>query len=270
MSALIQVNLGERTRAPLYVQVADWIRGEIIREGLGPGATVPSETELQRRFGVSRATVRQAVQELVVAGVVERHQGRGTFVAVPRLERALPELTSFSEHLASQGLESSSRLVSWEKISTTVDAAEESLPSPDAPDPRLFGSHARLARIVRLRLANASPVGLHTTLVPLPVAEAIGFTPERLRDDEGVSLYLELEQAGYRLSGAEEHLHARLLTRAEADFLGVAPTTAAVSVLRLSRQEGGRLLEAVRAVYLGDKYDYIITLNRTRSERRHR
>jgi DNA-binding GntR family transcriptional regulator len=72
------------------------------------------------------------------------------------------------------------------------------------------------------------------------------------------------------LSGAEEHLYARLLTPTEADLLGVASTTAAVSVLRLSRQEGGRLLEAVRAVYLGDKYDYVITLNRTRFERRHR
>ena len=270
MSSFSQETLAERTRVPLYAQVANWIRREIVREGLGPGATLPSESDLQRRFGVSRATVRQAVQELVIAGVVERHQGRGTFVAVPRLERALPELTSFSEHLASQGLESSSQLVSWKRISASGDRATVKVPSPDAPDPRLFGSHTGLARIVRLRLANESPVGLHTTLLPLAVAEAIGFTPERLREDGRLSLYLELERAGYRLSGAEEHLHARLLTSAEAKLLGVPRTTAAVSVLRLSREEGGRLLEAVRAVYLGDKYDYVITLERTRSERRNR
>ena len=191
-------------------------------------------------------------------------------VAVPRLARALPELTSFSEHLASQGVASSSRLVSWEALSDARDGKDGALASPDAPNPRLFGSiHADLARIVRLRLANASPVGLHTTLVPLDIADAIGFTAERLRDDEGLSLYRELERAGYALSTAEEHLHARLVTRAEARLLGVPPRAAALSVLRLSREPGGRLLEAVRAVYLGDKYDYVITLERTRPERRH-
>src|SRR5438034_9703795 len=162
MTSLAQGRLQERTRPPLYVQVADWIRGEIERERLEPGTMLPSEADLQRRFNVSRATVRQAVQELAFAGVVKRQQGRGTFVAGPPLERALPELTSFSEHLASKGLASSSRLITWEALDDRRKSDGHSLPSPDAPDPRLFGSSSiRLARAIRLRLANDRPVGLH-------------------------------------------------------------------------------------------------------------
>lgn len=267
MSSLVQGRLEERTRPPLYVQVADWIRGEIERERLEPGTMLPSEADLQRRFEVSRATVRQAVRELAFAGVVKREQGRGTFVAAPPLERALPELTSFSEHLASKGLSSSSRLVSWEVVDELRESERrESLPSPDAPDPRLFGrSRVRLARAIRLRLANDRPVGLHTTLVPLAIAEAIGFTEERLRRDEHLSLYATLERAGHRLSAAEEHLRARLLARPEAALLEVPQSTAAMTVLRLTRDQSGRLLEAVRAVYLGDKYDYVINLERTQA-----
>jgi GntR family transcriptional regulator len=266
MSSLVQGRLEERTRPPLYVQVADWIRGEIERERLEPGTMLPSEADLQRRFGVSRATVRQAVQELAFAGVVKRHQGRGTFVAGPPLERALPELTSFSEHLASKGLASSSHLITWEVVSNRRRSDGDSLPSPDTPDPRLFGSSSvRLARAIRLRLANNRPVGLHTTLVPLAIAEAIEFTEERLRRDEHLSLYAELERAGHRLSAAEEHLRARLLADPEAALLGVPQSTAAMSVLRLTRDQNGRLLEAVRAVYLGDKYDYVINLERTQA-----
>jgi GntR family transcriptional regulator len=262
----LQGTLEERTRPPLYVQVADWIRGEIERERLEPGTMLPSEADLQRRFEVSRATVRQAVRELAFAGVVKREQGRGTFVAAPPLVRALPELTSFSEHLASKGLSSSSRLVSWAVVGEPLGSDGDSVPSPDAPDPRLFGrSSPRLARAIRLRLANDRPVGLHTTLVPLGIAEAIGFTEERLRRDERMSLYAELERAGRRLSTAEEHLRARLLARPEAALLEVPQKTAAMTVLRLTRDQGGRLLEAVRAVYLGDKYDYVISLERTQA-----
>src|SRR5918912_3900410 len=139
--------LDRRAALPLYVQVAERISGLIAGEGLDPGTALPSEAELQQRFRVSRATIRQALQRLELEGLVERQQGRGTFVAVPQLERALPELTSFTEHLASQGLASSSRLLRYEPVGTDGVGS----PSPDPPDPALFPKRTPLARIVRLR-----------------------------------------------------------------------------------------------------------------------
>jgi GntR family transcriptional regulator len=254
--------------------VAERVRDLIERDGLVPGTPLPSEAELQQRFGVSRATVRQALQELAFDGLVERRQGRGTFVAVAQLERALPELTSFSEHLASKGLASSSRLLRYDRLVRrgrrwARQAGAGPLPSPDAPSPSVFAPFQfPVVCVVRLRLANRTPVGIHTTLVPAEVAEAIGFTEERLRRDGRLSLYTCLEAGGYALDVAEEHLRARLFTRAEAELLGVDAKTAAMSVLRLTRHVDGRLLEAVRAVYLGDKYDYVVSLERSHARRR--
>jgi GntR family transcriptional regulator len=255
-------------KLPLYAQVAERLRALIDNDGLTPGSPLPSETELQRRFRVSRATVRQALQELELIGAIERHQGRGTFVAVPRLERALPELTSFTEHLASKGVTSSSRLLRYERVERNGGEEQRRSLSPDPPDAGLFPADAGpLVRVARLRLANGLPVGLHTALVPAAIADAIGFTRDRLERDELVSLYACLEAAGYRLRAAEEHLHARLLEPREAALLDVPRRTAAMSVLRLTRTEDDDLLEAVRAVYLGDKYDYVIALERTPNTR---
>jgi len=255
-------------KLPLYAQVAERLRALIDNDGLTPGSALPSESELQRRFRVSRATVRQALQELELAGAIERRQGRGTFVAVPRLERALPELTSFTEHLASKGVSSSSRLVHYEQVERNGRAEQRRPFSPDPPDPGLFPATAGpLVRVARLRLANGVPVGLHTALVPAAIADRIGFTRDRLERDDQASLYSCLEVAGYRLRVAEEHLHARLLEPREAGLLDVPRKTAAMSVLRLTRTEDDELVEAVRAVYLGDKYDYVIALERTLSTR---
>jgi GntR family transcriptional regulator len=257
--------LDRRTRLPLYVQIADRVRDLIERERLRPGAALPSEAEIRESLRVSRATIRQALQQLEQDGRVERHQGRGTFVAVPPLERVLPELTSFTEHLASKGLRSSSRLLDYERVKRTRAARRASLRraiSPDEPEPGLFQPSAPLVRIVRLRLANEIPIGVHTTLLPAEVAERSAFTEQRLREDERVSLYASLEEAGYGLRLAEEHLQARVTSDAETRLLGVPARTAVMTVLRLTRDEQGLLLEAVRAVYLGDKYDYVITVER--------
>jgi GntR family transcriptional regulator len=268
MQSPLDAALDRRTKLPLYVQIAARVRELIERERLGPGAALPSEADLRQRLSVSRATIRQALHELELEGWIERHQGRGTFVALPALERSLPELTSFSEHLASKGLVSSSQLLRYERVS--ADGTERRAgraPSPDGPEPRLFPREMELVRVVRLRLANAAAVGVHTTLLPLSLAETVAFSEERLRADQQCSLYACLEEHGVRLRSAEEHLRARTASAAEARVLGVPRQTAVMSVLRLTRDELGELVEAVRAVYLGDTYDYVITLDR-KTERR--
>ena len=75
----------------------------LIAQGLKPGAPMPSERELCELFGVSRMTVRQAVDTLVVDGVFKRHQGKGTFVASPKVDLQL-RLTSFTEEMQRRGM----------------------------------------------------------------------------------------------------------------------------------------------------------------------
>lgn len=260
VSARVDALLVRGSGIPLYLQVREAIVAFIEEQGLRPGDALPSEAELQARFGVSRATVRQTLELLEREGRIERHQGKGTFVAVPRLHRDLPDLTSFTEHLEGQGLRSASELIAFERLAPGVPPSTRV--SDDEPPLEVFGGPAALVRLVRVRLANDAPVGIHTTILPADVADRVGLSEEVLRRDRGVSLYRLLESGGEAPSWAEEHLHARGASAAEARLLGVRAGTPVMSVLRLTRNGEGRLIEAVRAVYLGDKYDYVIELER--------
>jgi GntR family transcriptional regulator len=253
-------NLDRATGIPLYLQVRLQIVSLIEQRGLKPGDALPSEPELRARFRVSRATVRHALAELERMGLIERHQGRGTFVALPRLERELPELTSFSEHLAEQGIRSASQLLDYQRLDPGQAPAVSY--SEDEPDFFDYLPAQPLVRFVRLRLANAVPVGLHTTATTAAVAEAVGLTEVRLRGDPTFSFYSALEAAGYSLALAEEHLVARGAGQREAHLLGVTLGTPVMSVLRISGTRDGSPLEAVRAVYVGHKYDYVVHLER--------
>jgi GntR family transcriptional regulator len=244
-------NLARRPGLTLYGAVREAIERLITDSQLKAGDALPTEAELQERFGVSRATVRQALAELDRAGVVERRQGRGTFVALPAMERELPELTGFTEHLQSRGMRASSRLVDC-----SVAIAEKGSDSGHFP----VGTPLFKAR--RVRYANDFAVGVHTVYVPLAMAERIGFTEEVLRRDERASLYALMTRAGIRLTWAEEHLRARAADREESQLLGVRPGTPVMSVLRKTHDDAGDLVEVVRAVYLGDKYDYVVHLDR--------
>jgi GntR family transcriptional regulator len=236
---------------PLYVVLQERITELVEAERLRPGDALPSETSLQSRFGVSRATVRQALATLERRGLVERQQGRGTFLRFPALQRSLPELTSFSEHVKAQRMRPTSALVEYATV----------MAGPD-DDTRHFPAGMPLVRAVRLRQANDVVVGLHTVFVPLTVAERVGFSEEILRADHSVSLYALMEAGGVQLEWAEEHLQARRADAAEARLLGVRQGTAVMSVRRLMRDAADQLVEVVRAIYLGDKYDYIVHLDR--------
>src|SRR5690242_9052151 len=87
---------------PLYYQLKQVLRQQITAGHLAPHTAIPSEPELVARYRVSRATVRQALTELVHEGLLYRQHGKGTFVCEPRVQQNLSELTSFSEELRSE------------------------------------------------------------------------------------------------------------------------------------------------------------------------
>ena len=87
-------------RALKHVQVREYVRSLV--SGMSPGSPAPSERELVAQFGVARMTVRQAMDALVVEGLLERIPGKGTFVARPR--RTASTITSYTEEMARRGL----------------------------------------------------------------------------------------------------------------------------------------------------------------------
>jgi len=242
-----------RGEQPLYVQLANALQNFITLEKLKPGDILPSEMVLANENQLSRATVIKAFDTLIDRGVVTRRQGKGTFVNARPMERQLPELTSFSEHVYGLGLAPGSTLLSFELIA--ADAPERPASAFDAePSSQREG----LVRVERLRTVGDDKVGIHRTLIPADVAERVGLTePAAAHTD--FSLYDSLRKAGVFLDSGEESLRAINADAHDAELLGVDEGTALIEVVRASRDASGRLIEVVRARYLGTQYRYHIT-----------
>jgi len=88
--------------APLYMQLQKILRDAIVSRVISPEAAIPPERDLAEEYGVSRLTVRKAIEGLVSEGLITRRRGAGTFVA-PRVEKSFSKLSSFSEDMISRG-----------------------------------------------------------------------------------------------------------------------------------------------------------------------
>jgi GntR family transcriptional regulator len=241
-----------RSTPPLYVQAAQQIQDRIEAGQLRPGDRVPSEPELVRDLGVSRATARAALDHLVGVGIVRREQGRGTFVQTPTLVQRRPQLGSFTESVRQNGQRPEQRLVRRE----TVDPTREPLAMH-------FSTDEPILRLVRLRLVDGDAVGLHRHLITASVAEAADVTEETLAGPDA-SLYALFGAAGLRIVEAEEHLRAIGASEEDAELLSVAPGTPLMRVLRVSYDADGAPLEVADARYVGDRIDYHVSLTRPR------
>jgi GntR family transcriptional regulator len=212
-----------------------------------PGTPVPPERTLATEFDTSRTTVRQALQELVVEGRLERIQGKGTFVAKPKVAQAL-QLTSYTEDMRAQGLEPTSQLLDIGYVNADDGLA------------RLLGITAggRVLRIERLRLASGEPMAIETTHL-----SAKRFPALRRSLVKYTSLYTALAEVyGVHLDRAEETIETSLATPREAGLLG---TDVGLPMLMLSRHsvdQKGEAVEWVRSVYRGDRYKFVATLQR--------
>lgn len=220
-------------RALKHVQVREYVRALVT--GAAPGSPAPSERELVHRFGVARMTVRQAMDALVVEGLLERIPGRGTFVARPR--RTASRLTSFSEEMSRRGLlaESQTLLARREQAGPGV-ARALNVSEGDAV------IHWR-----RLRRADGQPMCLEDAYlneVLLP-----GF----LQTGMPTSLYDALDARGLRPTWAEDSVNADIASEEEAETLEMPVGS---PVLRHSRRglAGEKIVEVSRTVYRADRY----------------
>ncbi len=138
------------SKQPLYHQVYEALRGCILRGEWLPGSLLPSENELVERYDLSRGTIRQALGVLVRDGLVYRRQGRGTYVAHPTFQQAAGKMITFSEDMRRRGLTPSTEVLLSGIVAAQGDIAQKLGVKGGEP----------LARIVRLRLADAEPMSI--------------------------------------------------------------------------------------------------------------
>lgn len=226
------------SRSLKHVEIREYVRDLV--QGSAPGTAAPSERDLVDRFGVARMTVRQALEALVGEGVLERHPGRGTFVAVPR--RTPTGVSSFTEDMAAKNIVAESRTLLAERIEPG-----EKLASALRLRPGDMVVHWR-----RLRLADGRPVCLSDAFVPEAMAPG-------LLSQLPASLYDDLASRGRRPTLAEDDLAARTATDAEAELLEM-PVGGVL--LRRSRRALWREtpVEVSRTVFPGDQHSICLLL----------
>ncbi len=229
---------------PKHAQLSDLIT-ELVTSELGPDAAIPSERELMSTYGVSRATVRKAIDGLVADGLLRRTHGKGTFVSRPRLESQL-HLASFSQDMRRRGLTPSTRLLRVE----LADPPEEA-----AAALQLTGDSLAW-RLDRVRLADGQPIALEH-----------GWYPERIlpgldRHDLGGSLYQIFSQTyGLSIDEADQTLWGESADAETARLLD-APVHTPLLVFRRVSRANGRPVEYVVSWYRGDRYQIHMSLSR--------
>jgi GntR family transcriptional regulator len=230
-------------REPKYRVVADHLTRLV--EELGEGAAIPTERELAQHFAVSRVTVRQAVQELLVAGRLRR-QGRGTVVAGPKVVQQLV-LGSYTEGLHEQGRRPGRRLVHADRVPAPAElAAELGIAEGD-----------EVIVLERVLLADGHPVGLEDTRLPL------ARFPQLLADfDPETSLYAYVRATGVEFETATERIETVLAAPREAMLLETNPAAPMLLLNRVSRDAEGRPIERVRSLFRGDRFSFVTTLRK--------
>jgi GntR family transcriptional regulator len=241
--------LAVQPRVPKYYR----LKSDLIEMigSLPAGSPVPPERTLSNRFSMSRTTVRQALQELVLEGRLMRAQGRGTFVAQPKVAQAL-QLTSYTEDMLAKGLEPTSQLLEIGYLASDDALAERLAIRPGS----------RALRIERLRMANGAPMAVETTHLG---AKRFPGLRKRLADGHGGarSLYTVLaENYGVVLAGGEETIETVPAGPRDAALLGTEVGLPLLLLCRHSWDDGGTPVEWVRSMYRGDRYKFVAQLQR--------
>lgn len=233
---------------PLYAQVEQALAGRLGVD-LHPGDRLPTEDELIADFGVSRITVRRAIQNLVARQLVVTERGRGSFVAPPSFRQPLTALTGFVEEMDALGLRSAATVLRVEEI-VAADHVRQALELP-------LG--ARVTHIDRVRLAVGQPVSFDQTYLPVEWGRAVA-----QRDLASEPIFPILEQdLGIPLLEAGYALRADVADGAVGRALSV-PTGA--PILRIERTvftTGQRPVDYEVLHYRGDAMTFTTRLPRS-------
>ena len=239
LAGLVSLASGE----PLYRQLGRALKTAIDESVLKRGAVIPSERDLSAGLGLSRVTVRKAIDNLVSDGLLDRRQGAKTVVS-SRLEKSLATMTSFSEDMRSRGLEPGCVWIS----------REISRPSPAEMMALGIPGHEKVVRLRRLRTADTMPIAIETATLParfVPDPEAIG-----------ASLYEYLAAHGAMPVRAMQRMQAKPATEEERRLLVTPEGTSLLTMERRCFLADDQIVEFTQTKYRGDVYDFVIELTR--------
>jgi GntR family transcriptional regulator len=238
----------ELSHAPLYAQVEATLAGEIAGAALASGCQLPPENSLIERFGVSRTTVRKAIENLAARGLVEIRRGKGTFVAEPKIRQDLTELSGFVEDMNAQGRTPTARLLDKRPVRADASVAEH-LNVP-------LGT--QVYRIERVRLADGVAMSFDETYLPLEIGEQVASND---LETEPIFSLLE-DKYDMPLVEAQYQLEAVTASDHVAQALGIATGSPIFLIERTSYRDGQRPIDYEKLYYRGDLIKFVTRLSR--------
>ncbi|MFE4954705.1 GntR family transcriptional regulator [Streptomyces sp. NPDC056653] len=224
---------------PLYYQLSQQLEAAIEQGRLAPGSLLGNEIELAARLGLSRPTVRQAIQSLVDKGLMVRRRGVGTQVVHSQVRRPL-ELSSLYDDLEAAGQRPATRVLG-NRIEPATARIAAALGVPEGTDVHL---------VERLRSAHDEPMALLRNHVP---AGLVDLGTERL---EATGLYRIMRAAGITLHSARQSVGARLATDEEAAQLAESEGAPLLTMERTTYDDTGRAVEFASHVYRASRYAF--------------
>lgn len=228
---------------PYYAQLAEILREQIARGDLGPGDLLPAEAELGATYGLSRTVVRQALNELVAEGLVQKEKGRGSFVSRPKpADLVVQELRGFSDEMGARGFDIGTRILRQELAVAPQQVAAD----------LGIAQGSKVVHITRVRTANGDPIVKTDTYLP-----AAKFRKLTHLDLDARSLYEVLSSDfGVRPGGGWRRIEAAVASRELADALGVDIGSPMLELTALTTDVDGVPFELFRAFYRGDRTSF--------------
>ncbi|MTB64274.1 UTRA domain-containing protein [Streptococcus sp. zg-86] len=233
---------------PLYLQLVETLETEI-REKLEANEKLLSERELTQVYGVSRITVRLALQELEKRGLVYKVHGKGTFVSeVSHQAVDLSMAYSFTDQMRRVGRVPKTQILSFEKIQATDYLAQRLQVAVDDP----------VFELERLRLADGIPMMLERTYVPAVLFESL--SEKELQVKPLYEIFAEDFEQVIRL--AEEEFYASIALENEARLLDIQNGDAVLHLIRKTYNDKNRIIEYTFSIARADQFRYKISHTR--------
>lgn len=233
--------LQSESSSPLYHQLMQRITLDI-EKGLYPvGSRIPPEHELEQQYQVSRVTVRRALAELTEKGMLERKQGKGTFVSVPQLRQDMKSLHSFHDACRKNGLTPGTRVIHVNESTADQADCEELNLKPGS----------RVVEILRLRLADGEPVVLENNRFSLAYAWLEN-------EDLGGSLYSLLREFGTDPVQAVHDISLTYASEEDAERLNIPENSPLLKLHEVVFDQRGRPLHTCTQLIRGDRFVFRI------------
>ncbi len=239
--------LDQNSRVPLYFQLQEKLRKQILEGYYKPGDLIPCEKDLQKMYGISRITVRNAIHGLVFEDLLVKKQGYGTIVAYPKMtDDGNSRLQSFTEKMAQQGVKIATSVLEVLRIPASERIAEHLRINPG--DPVIYAK--------RLRLVEDEPVAVFENYL----ATSTGVTEE---DDFSKSIYDLLEGTYHiQIGEAAKIIEADIAGNEVSSTLGISKGDPILIIRHTTYATDGSPVEYAEGVYRADRYKHIVTLKR--------